>query len=279
MRVAVTGASGVIGSRLVHELVARDHHVMGLDNRAPKYAEDMEFLHAPLDEVDVDALPQVDAVIHLASISRTEDAFPADGARNNQACFNTAVEMASRSSSRLLIHASSIHAWGWTRPGTTLPAQWPCKTCDSVPAAEWYGAQKQIEEASLDARASQDLRSLSLRLPDTQAVSGLRRSAAKCRADVSHREHELWTYLLIEDAAEAFCRSLAWEQEGHKVLPVFAPGSKLGKRTRDVALERFPQQAVSWFERTEGWPPVRIEETEECLGWLPARMIEEEAAV
>ncbi len=65
MNVAVTGATGLIGSALVAALEARGHQVVRLVRRAPKFPTDRHFdpLVSALDE---GALEGFDAVIHLA---------------------------------------------------------------------------------------------------------------------------------------------------------------------------------------------------------------------
>lgn len=65
MHVAITGASGLIGSRLVPDLAAAGHRVSRLVRRAPtgpqeiRWSPDQNFL-------DTQALAGVDAVVHLA---------------------------------------------------------------------------------------------------------------------------------------------------------------------------------------------------------------------
>ena len=64
-RVAITGASGLIGSALVGKLKSEGHTVQRLVRRAPVTSE--EIYWNPLEsKVDLDALAGIDAVIHLA---------------------------------------------------------------------------------------------------------------------------------------------------------------------------------------------------------------------
>ena len=64
-RVAITGASGLIGSALVGKLKSEGHTVQRLVRRAPVSAEEIYWNPAE-SKVDLDSLAGVDAVIHLA---------------------------------------------------------------------------------------------------------------------------------------------------------------------------------------------------------------------
>ena len=65
MRVAITGASGLIGSHLGESLRRDGHDVSRLVRRAP--AADDEIRWAPGGEVDLERLAKVDSVVHLAA--------------------------------------------------------------------------------------------------------------------------------------------------------------------------------------------------------------------
>ena len=65
MKVAVTGASGLMGSALVPFLTAGGHQVLRLVRRAPRSEEEVRW-DPSRDEIDASALEGVDAVIHLS---------------------------------------------------------------------------------------------------------------------------------------------------------------------------------------------------------------------
>ncbi len=66
MRVAVTGASGLIGRALVPHLARRGHDVVRLVRRSPAAADEVRW-DPTAGSVDVAALGPVDAVVHLAA--------------------------------------------------------------------------------------------------------------------------------------------------------------------------------------------------------------------
>ena len=65
MRVAVTGASGLIGSALVPALREASHEVLSLVRRTPTSADEARW-DPDARTIDVDALQGIDAIVHLA---------------------------------------------------------------------------------------------------------------------------------------------------------------------------------------------------------------------
>ena len=65
MRVAVTGASGLIGSALVPVLREASHEVLSLVRRTPTSADEARW-DPDARTIDVDALQGIDAIVHLA---------------------------------------------------------------------------------------------------------------------------------------------------------------------------------------------------------------------
>lgn len=65
MKIAVTGASGLIGSALVPELRRDGHDVVRFVRRAPRAVDELPWNPASRD-LDASLLPDVDAVVHLA---------------------------------------------------------------------------------------------------------------------------------------------------------------------------------------------------------------------
>jgi dTDP-glucose 4,6-dehydratase len=74
MRIVVTGAAGFIGSHLCEALIARGHHVVGLDNLLTGNVENVAHLRGPnFDFIRhdvtrfIDVAGPVDFVLHWAS--------------------------------------------------------------------------------------------------------------------------------------------------------------------------------------------------------------------
>ena len=72
MRILITGAEGFVGSSLV-PLLAKDHDVVALDyltsRERSNLPEEIPYLNHDLSKINISSLPDVDVVIHLASVS------------------------------------------------------------------------------------------------------------------------------------------------------------------------------------------------------------------
>lgn len=72
MRILITGAEGFVGSNLA-KCLYREHQVIGLDYLANRnksnLPEDIYYINRDLSQIDASKLPEVDLVIHLATIS------------------------------------------------------------------------------------------------------------------------------------------------------------------------------------------------------------------
>lgn len=81
MRIAITGASGLIGTALAKSLIKDDHSVVKLVRRAPRAPDEVRWDPAA-QEIDTAGIAGVDAIVHLAGAGvgdhRWTDAYKAE---------------------------------------------------------------------------------------------------------------------------------------------------------------------------------------------------------
>ncbi|HVG44726.1 MAG TPA: TIGR01777 family oxidoreductase [Longimicrobium sp.] len=116
MRVAVAGASGLLGSALVRRLAADGHTVLRMVRRAPRGADEVRW--DPLaGTVDASALEGVDAVVNLAGESVAERWTPARKARIRESRAGATRLLATtlaglKRKPRVLVNASAVGFYG-----------------------------------------------------------------------------------------------------------------------------------------------------------------------
>ena len=154
MRIAITGASGNVGTALLRRLAATPHDVVGISRRTPPAS-------APYDRarwvnVDLaadDAVPALteaftgaDAVVHLAwqlQPSHDRDAMR----RTNQGGTRAVVDAAAAAGVRHLVHISSLGAYAPAPRGVWADESWPTTGVPSSPYSVDKAAAERIVAA------------------------------------------------------------------------------------------------------------------------------------
>ena len=218
-RVLVTGAGGRIGRTVVRCLLELGSEVVALDRhfieRSP--ATLAVSAEATDEQAVAAALEGCDGVVHLA-------AFTAPGAAPDRELFATNVtatftvlSLAGERGCRRATVASSINANGLTfnhcRP---YPSCYPITEAEPPRLSDPYSLSKAAGESAAETCARRwDMAVVSLRLPFTGPGDALARAGEGNRTDPLRSVREGWSYLHLEDAAEAFARALARRVPGH----------------------------------------------------------------
>ena len=116
VRVAVAGASGLLGSALVRRLAADGHTVLRMVRRAPRGADEVRW-DPTAGRVDAAALEGVDAVVNLAGESVAERWTPARKARIRESRAGATRLLATtlaglKRKPRVLVNASAVGIYG-----------------------------------------------------------------------------------------------------------------------------------------------------------------------
>lgn len=241
-RVLVTGATGTIGTATVAALVDAGIAVTSLsvDREAPLADRNVVADVRDLDAL-AEALADVDAVVHLAAIISPDRGAPAEVfGVNTQATFNVLTEAAQRGVGRAVI-ASSINAVGTIfNPYVDSLPYLPLDERAPSDVADWYSLSKQCDE--LTARMvwrRWGMTVVGLRFPRTQPGPDLRAGAAELAADPEIGVNEAWSYLDVEDAADAVVAALTRSIEPGAYAVLLAAADTLLTIPTEEALERF----------------------------------------
>lgn len=282
-RVLVTGAAGLVGRVVTRAFADRGVAVTALVFTDPADPGDLAALGADRvaagDAADPgllrEALADVDTVVHLAALPT-----PLHGTAlevfggNTRATFNV-LEEAGHHGVRRAVVASSFSILGlpWAlRP--LHPAYLPVDEDTPLQIEDPYGLSKQVDEATAEMMARRHgMDVVALRFP---FISDARRAADRLpelAADPATGAAELWTYLDVQDAAEATWLAATVALQGfHKVF-VAAPDTSVPYPTTDLLAVYHPHVEVR-APLPGRTAPLDLRAAERLLGFRARRLLD-----
>jgi nucleoside-diphosphate-sugar epimerase len=240
MRIAVTGSSGGIGSRVCAQALALGHSVVGIDIAAAP-TPGVTSVTADISDYDalVTAFRGCDALVHLAAIPVPFRLPDHQVHANNVVGSYNAMRAAIEVGVRRICQASSVNATGlsFSRVGTfdyfPLDEAHPCHAEDAYSLSKWVCEQ----QADSLARRYEDVAIASLRfhwvVPRARAEEGYG------RADAPTARH-LWGHTDPAAAADACLRAVSAPFRGHEVFYIVAPSTVIDIRSRALAARFYP---------------------------------------
>lgn len=244
MRIALTGATGKLGSVAIRELRAAGHDVTGFDAvgaRASGFVQvDLTDYGQVIDALGgVDRTAPFDAVVHLAAI-------PAPGLRTDVATFHNNMPAtfnvfwaAARLGIRRIVYASSETVLG-------LPFDVPPPY---IPVDEEYPPRPESVYSIVKTLEEQLARELVRWHPDL-SVSALRFSNVLVPDDYAGfpdfqddpmvRKWNLWGYIDARDGAQAIDRALQHAPAGFEAYIIAAADTVMDRPNADLIAEVFP---------------------------------------
>jgi nucleoside-diphosphate-sugar epimerase len=264
--VAVTGASGRIGSTLVRELVDAGHEVRAIDRTAPESA-------AGLDTVQVDvcdyeqllaAVRETDALVHLAGVpSPNHDQGHVVHNTNVVGSFNALAAAAETGIDRVCL-ASSINAIGGAfsrRPRYDyfpVDEQHPTYTEDPYSLSKWIMEQ----QADSVARRYPTMTIASFRIHGAAAD----RERAATQTEPGMMVNHLWGYVRFDAIARACLLALQASWQGHEVFNIVADDTVVDTDSAELARLHWPEVPVRKdFHGNSGF--YDCGKAERVLGW------------
>ncbi|KAF8530359.1 hypothetical protein BU17DRAFT_35443 [Hysterangium stoloniferum] len=277
MKIAITGAAGTVGRRVVAHALECGHQIVATDVRGPIDSKDSlatcdpqryTFIQADLKNFDkvVDVLKGCDAVIHLAALI-----FPTYNTHNDNVVVSwNVMEAAAQLGILRVAQASSINVIGlYFNHSPILLDYLPLDEAHPRRPDDSYSVSKVICEIQADsiARRYPQMRIASLRL---HMVSPSRDRPVNM-APVGARK-QLWGYTLESSAARAFLLAVTVSktsfQTGHESFFIVEP-DVASDETIEVLLEEWKDVPVKADINVKGF--FDCGKAERLLGWKGQR--------
>lgn len=245
MHIAITGASGRVGSAVVARALAEGHSVVCIDRVAP-HAPDSAFIEADLTRYDelAQALNGCDALVHLAAIASPGHQPDHEVHNNNVVSSYNALRAAAAVGIRRVCQASSINATGGIYSRVPRYDYFPVDEQHPTYNEDPYSLSKWMCEQQADsiARRFEHMSIASLRL------HGVRFE----RVNAQQFDHErnviaakhLWGWVLRDAVARACLLALAAPFSGHEVFYIVAPETMSATPSLELRDAFYPQVPV-----------------------------------
>lgn len=244
MRIAVTGATGTVGRRVITEALRRDHQTVGIDmDLSADVPVHAGFSRNVCDVTDyaatLRALEGAEAVIHLAThaAGSAHDAVVHNG--NVTGSYNV-LRAAAELGIRRVCLGSSVNAIGLTFSRIPRFQYFPVDESHRTYNEDPYGLSKWITEVQADsiARRYEEMTICSLRFHWVVAERSEAEAAYSRR--LTRGARQLWGYTLIDSAVESCFLALNATFTGHQTFNIVAPDTGVNIPSIDLAQRFFP---------------------------------------
>jgi nucleoside-diphosphate-sugar epimerase len=242
-KVAITGAAGRLGKRVVAECRDAGIGVVAVD-RVP--SADLT-LDAVMELHDLERVRETfagcEGVIHLAAIPAPghvpDDQLFANNTQSTYAVLNAATAAGVRSI--VLASSASIYGMSWA-PRPLSPAYVPIDEQHPLNIHDTYALTKQVDEctAAMLARLHPECSVVALRLQWVATTVEIREMAARLTVDPTEQAQNLWSYVEAGDAARA-CRLALTAPAGFHVVNVCAAETLCKVPTEELVRTYHPQ--------------------------------------
>jgi nucleoside-diphosphate-sugar epimerase len=244
MKIAVTGASGNLGSRVVAVALKEGHQVTGIDRAPPVDGPDAKHENFKFVEVDVRNFQQVlealrgnEAIIHLAAIPTPGD-YVVDTHNLNVVASWNILRGAAELGIERICQASSINAIGLVWGENPVVDYFPMDENHPCRPEDPYSLSKLVAEMQADTiiRRWPNMRIASMRL----AWAVPNREYAMYR-EMDWVRKELWGWVQAEESARAFLLGVtAGDFKGHEPFFICAPNTCQDEATMELVKEYWP---------------------------------------
>jgi len=272
MRVVVTGANGRLGRVVVALLLAQGMEVLGVDKEIDRKA------HIQQMKVDLCDLGQVfgamdgaEAIVHLAAIPSPNGYPPEVVYINNVTSQFHVFEVAAKLGIQRVVSASSISAFGFPfQHRWSEPLYLPLDEVHPLLPQDAYGLSKANGEeiAAAYTRRTGGC-AVSLRFSTVVDDTSIHHFLEYVRKTPREGAPLLWSYVHVEDVAQAFLLALTRPLEGHQIFHITS-NDTLAEQPTNELLERWFPTVPRHSEAAEAyWSLIDGQRAASMLGYLP----------
>ena len=269
MKIAVTGASGRVGTAVVERALRDGHEVVAVDRTAPgSTAPATEVVELDMQDYDAvtRALSGCDGLVHLAAITgpgRLPDHVVHD---HNVVSSYHALSAAAELGIRRISQASSVNAIGGRFSRSPRYDYFPIDEQHAAYVEDPYSLSKWICE--------QQAESIARQYPGTTIASLRLHGIVGRRADAvawldwagAAMVRQLWGYTSSESAARAFLAGLTADFVGHEAFYIVAPDTMMDTPSMQLAGEHYPDVRIRG-DLSGGRSFFDCSKAETMLGW------------
>lgn len=273
MRLALTGATGKLGTVVERELRANGHDVVALDIAGPRRPG---FTRVDLTDYGqvADAVSAIDerhrgldAVVHLGAIPAPGIETDVATFRNNVLSTYHVIQAARRAGIRRIVTASSETVLGL--PFEIAPPYAPVDEDYDTRPESVYSLGKHLEEemARKIVRWDADLSIAALRFSNVMTPDDYPGFAA-FQSDPASRKWNLWGYIDARDGAQAVELALSAGRPGFDRFVIAAADTVMGRSSASLMAEFYPDVEIR-RELGEHETLLGIDHARSVLGYAP----------
>ena len=272
MHVVVTGANGHLGRVVVALLLAQGIEVSGIDKDTDRNVK------IPQRKVDLCDLGQVfgalagaDAVVHLGAIPSPAHHPPEVVYTNNVIGQFNVFEAAAKLGINRVVSASSVSAFGFPfQHRWSEPLYFPLDEAHPLLPQDAYGLSKANGEAIADAYTRRTGGcAVSLRISTVVDDTTVHTFLKSLQQHPDRWPPLLWSYVHIDDVAQACLLALNGPLEGHQVFHVTSNDTFAEQPTNELLDRWFPNVPRRHTAGEVYWSLVDGHRSAEVLGYLP----------
>lgn len=279
MKVLLTGALGKVGRATTAALLAVGHQVTAVDTARPEFERDepgaARYVQADLTDAGAAyaVVRGMDAVVHAAAIPEPTRNPPHVVFENNLMSTFSVLEAAVRWQVPRFVNLSSETVPGFFFPERPfLPDYVPVDEEHPIRPQDPYALAKHFGEQLMDAAVRRsDIRCISIRPSWVMTADNYARNLGPMLRDRSELSPSLWSYIDVEDLADAIVLAVESELAGHEVFYIASPDNVGGRDLAAAVQEHYGDRIeVRPLARPDA-SGISCAKAERLLGYRPSR--------